>query len=269
MTKDKIIYVLLHIISMSGITKFNKLGEVKMNRIKTGVEGLDVIIQGGLPKSSITLVSGPPGGGKSIFCFQFLYEGVKNQERCLYLTLDKKVEGLLIQARELGFDFQPAIENNLVKFLYLNINKKLVYEKMTNEILSGEFDRVVLDSITPLSEMPIFIKNTEEGSPDVSMIDAGDYSEGINLPTRRLHLQFIMSALESSNSTSIVTSELPMGSSLLSRDGISEFLADGVIKLSLDPTMDRRKLSVMKMRNTKHTLKPQDIVINIGGIKLV
>ncbi|UCF50556.1 MAG: hypothetical protein JSU91_03495 [Thermoplasmatales archaeon] len=240
-----------------------------MNRTKTGIEGLDEIIQGGFPKNSITLVSGPPGGGKSIFCFQFLYEGIKNQDKCLYLTLDKKVEGLLAQAKELGFDFQPAIENNQIKLLYLNINKKLVYEKMTNEILSGEFDRIVLDSITPLSEMPIFIKNTGENNPDISMIDSGDYSEGRNLPSRRLHLQFIMNALESSNSTSVVTSELPMGSSLLSRDGISEFLADAVIKLSFDPTMDRRKLSVMKMRNTKHTLKPQDMVIESDGIKLV
>jgi KaiC/GvpD/RAD55 family RecA-like ATPase len=267
--KDKIIYGLLYIQLMSGITEINKLGEVKLNRIRTGVEGLDDIIQGGYPKNSITLVSGPPGGGKSIFCFQFLFEGIKNQERCLYLTLDKKVEGLLLQAKELGFNFKTAIESNLIKFLYLNTNKKLVYEKMTNEILSGDFDRIVLDSITPLSEMPIFMKNTEEGSPDVSVIGAGDYSEGVKLPTRRLHLQFIMNALESSKSTSIVTSELPMGSSLLSRDGISEFLADGVIKLSFDPTMDRRKLSVLKMRNTKHTLKPQDIVISTGGIKLV
>jgi KaiC/GvpD/RAD55 family RecA-like ATPase len=117
--------------------------------------------------------------------------------------------------------------------------------------------------------MPIFMKNTEDGNLDVNMIDTGDYPEGINLPTRRLHLRYIMSTLESSKSTSIVTSELPLGSSLLSRDGISEFLADGVIKLSFDPTMDRRKLSVMKMRNTKHTLKPQDIVIDIGGIRLV
>ena len=56
---------------------------------------------------------------------------------------------------------------------------------------------------------------------------------------------------------------------MLSRDGISEFLADGVITLSFDPTMDRRKLAVMKMRNTKHTLKPQSIQIDTGGIKLV
>ena len=240
-----------------------------MERIKTGVEGLDSIIEGGLPKESITLVSGPPGGGKSIFCFQFLYEGAKNGEKCLFLTLDKKVEGLLVQAKELGFDFQPAIEKKLVKFLFLNINKKFVYEAMTNEIMSGNYDRIVLDSITPLSEMPIFMRNTEDSSLDTGMTTPEDFPSGVSIPTRRLHLRYILNALETSKTTSVVTSELPMGSSLLSRDGISEFLADGVITLALDPMMDRRKLSVMKMRNTKHSLKPRDIAIDSGGIKLL
>jgi len=240
-----------------------------MERIKTGVEGLDSIIEGGLPKESITLVSGPPGGGKSIFCFQFLYEGTKNGEKCLFLTLDKKVEGLLVQAKELGFDFQPAIEKKLVKFLFLNINKKFVYEAMTNEIMSGNYDRIVLDSITPLSEMPIFMRNTEDSSLDTGMTTPEDFPSGVGVPTRRLHLRYILNALETSKTTSVVTSELPVGSSLLSRDGISEFLADGVITLALDPMMDRRKLSVMKMRNTKHSLKPRDIAIDSGGIKLL
>jgi len=238
-----------------------------MERLKTGIEGLDSIIQGGLPKESITLVSGPPGGGKSIFCFQFLYEGIKNGEKGLFLTLDKKVESLLVQAKELGFDFQSAIEQQTVKFLFLNINKKLVYETMTNEILSGKYDRVVLDSITPLSEMPIYIRNMESNM-DISMITPEETPEG-NVPIRRLHLRYIINALETAKSTSVVTSELPVGSSLLSRDGISEFLADGVITLSVDPTMDRRKMSVMKMRNTSHTLKPQDIRIEHGGIKFI
>jgi len=240
-----------------------------MERIRTGIEGLDTIIQGGLPKNSITLVSGPPGGGKSILCFQFLYQGIKNGEKCLFLTLDKKVEGLLIQARELGFDFQSGIEQNQSKFLFLNINKKHVYEAMTDEILSGNYDRIVLDSITPLSEMPISIRTTEDYSIETDVISQEDYSSTVQLPTRRLHLRYIINALESTTATSIVTSELPVGSSLLSRDGISEFLADGVITLSLDPTMDRRKMSVMKMRNTKHTLKPHDIVIDTGGIRFV
>lgn len=239
-----------------------------MERVKTGIKDLDSIIEGGLPKSSITLVSGSPGSGKSIFCFQFLYEGVKEGEKGLFLTLDKKVDGVLVQAKELGFDFQTAIEKKLVKFLFLNMNKKLVYETMTNEILSGEYNRIVLDSITPLSEMPIYIKNMESNR-DISIIGPEEFPSDSNLPVRRLHLRYILNALETAKSTSVVTSELPMGSSLLSRDGISEFLVDGVIVLSLDPTMDRRKLSVMKMRNTNHTLKPQDIEIGKGGMKLI
>jgi circadian clock protein KaiC len=239
-----------------------------MDRVRTGIDGLDGVIEGGLPRKSITLVSGPPGSGKSIFCFQFLYEGVKKGEKCLFLTLDKKVNGLLTQAKKLGFDFQPAMEKKLAKFLFLNVNKKLVYESMTNEILSGEYDRVVLDSITPLSEMPIYVKGTESNF-DISIINSEEIPINTNLPVRRLHLRFIMDALETAETTSIVTSELPVGSSLLSRDGISEFLADGVITLNFDPTMDRRKISVMKMRNTKHTLRPQDIEIGEGGIRFI
>jgi KaiC/GvpD/RAD55 family RecA-like ATPase len=254
---------------MTGITNLNTYGEAKMDRVKTGIAGLDNIIEGGLPKNSITLVSGPPGGGKSIFCFQFLYEGVKNGEKCLFLTLDKQVEGILTQANKLGFDFQPAIEKKLAKFLYLNISKKFVYETMTNEILSGNYDRIVLDSITPLSEMPIYMREGGESGIDSSTIDDYDLPPGVSVPTRRLHLRYIMSTLESTKSTSVITSELLVGSSFLSRDGISEFLADGVVTLSFDPTMDRRKLSVMKMRNTRHTLKPQDIIIGSGGIKLI
>jgi len=241
-----------------------------MKRIKTGVGGLDNTIDGGLPEKSITLVSGPPGSGKSIFSFQFLYEGIKSGERGLFLTLDKKVNGLLLQAKKLGFNFQPALEEKLVKFRFLNINKKLIYEAMVNEILSGKYDRIVLDSITPLSEMPIYVNSVENNNKlDNSIVNSEEFSTSANLPTRRLHLYYIMNALESSESTSVVTSELPMGSSLFSRDGISEFLADGVITLGFDPTMDRRKLSVMKMRNTKHTLKPQDIEISEGGIRFI
>ena len=237
-----------------------------IDRLKTGVPGLDQILSGGYPKQTITLVSGPPGSGKSIICYQFIAQGITDGQKCLYLTLDKKIEGLLVQASELGFNFQQAIDNGQAKFLYLNINKKLIYETMVNEILTGKYDRIVLDSITPLSEMPIYI-NSPEFASDLSNVDPEELSSG-NFPVRRLHLHYIMNALETSGSTSLVTSELPAGSNHMSRDGLSEFLADGVIVLSLDPTMDRRKLSVLKMRSTKHTLKPQDMQIDRGGVRL-
>jgi len=240
----------------------------KIKRVTTGVPGLDKLIAGGIPKGSTTLVSGPPGSGKSILCSQFLYKGIEEGDRCLFLTLDKKVEGLLTQMEELGINFQPAIDHGQIKFLFLNINKKLIYETMTNEILSGDYERIVLDSITPLSEMPIYIKNQEIVN-NINIIGPEEFTTGANFPIRRLHLHYIMNALETSNCTSLVTSELPHGSSNLSRDGLSEFLADAVIFLNYDSTMDRRKLSIMKMRSTKHTLKPQDIEIGYGGIKII
>jgi KaiC/GvpD/RAD55 family RecA-like ATPase len=239
----------------------------KTERIHTGLKELDDLLLGGIPKESITLVSGPPGSGKSIFCYQFLAKGVEEGQKCLYLTLDKKIETHLNQAYELGFNFQPAIDAGQIKFLFLNINKKLIYETMVNEILSGNYQRIVLDSITPLSEMPIYINNTEFSS-EIDNIDHEELSLGA-FPIRRLHLHYIMNALDTSRTTAIVTSELALGSNTYSRDGISEFLADGVIVLSLDPTMDRRKLTVMKMRSTKHTLKSQNIEIGKGGIHIV
>ena len=253
---------------MSLIQSEDEVSTTTIDRVKTGVPGLDELISGGIPKGTITLVSGPPGSCKTIICCQFLYQGVQDGDKCLFLTLDKKVEGLLGQIKELGLDFQPAIEKGQIKFQFLNINKKLIYEAMTNEILSGDYDRIVLDSITPLSEMPIYINNLEL-SKDINIIDPEDFSADGNFPIRRLHLHYIMNALETSRCTSMITSELPPGTNLLSRDGLSEFLADGVIVLSVDPTMDRRKLSVMKMRSTKHTLKPQDMQITKGGVQII
>ena len=252
---------------MALIQTENQAAVGKIERIHTGVKGLDELISGGIPKDSTTLVSGPPGSGKSIFCYQFLAKGIEEGDKCLYLTLDKKIETNLLQALELGFNFQPAIDKGQIKFLFLNINKKLVYETMVNEILSGNYNRIVLDSITPLSEMPIYVNNPEFTS-EVDNINHEEISTG-NFPVRRLHLYYIMNALETAKCTAVVTSELPSGSNNYSRDGLSEFLADGVIVLNLDPTMDRRKLTVMKMRSTKHTLKSQNIEIGKGGIHIV
>jgi KaiC/GvpD/RAD55 family RecA-like ATPase len=240
-----------------------------IKRIKTGINGLDELIEGGLPEKSITLVSGSPGSGKSIFCFQFIYEGIKTGENILYMTLDKKEDGVLVQAKKLGFDFQSALEKGQAAIRYLNINKKLIYETMSNEILSGSYHRIVIDSITPLSEMPLILSDVKNGSnTGYNFIDSDEKSSKLSGPTHRKHLLYIMNALEASESTSIITSELSAGSTNLSRDGVSEFLVDGVILLKADPTMDRRKLSIYKMRNTKHTLKPQDFQITENGIML-
>jgi len=60
-----------------------------IERVKTGVPGLDRLIAGGFVKGSANLVSGGTGTGKTTFCVQFLLEGLRNNEPCVYLTMEE------------------------------------------------------------------------------------------------------------------------------------------------------------------------------------
>jgi len=225
-------------------------------------------LSGGLPGNSITLVSGTPGSGKTILCYQYLWEGLNNGESCLYLTSDERIENILKQARELGFDFQSWIDNGKLKFIYLDLNKSNIHKEMDDEIKSGSYTRVVLDSLTPISEVPVLVSGIHEVIPSEGATAIKKYSAG-SIPATRAHIRRILSILNKANCTTMVTSEVLEGSRSLSRDTISEFLVDGILLLDLDTTMDRRKLTIRKMRATKHTLKPQDITITEGGIKFL
>ncbi len=66
-----------------------------MEKISTGVEGLDKILRGGLIKGRSFLLTGPPGSGKCTLALHFLLEGIKNGEDVLYISLSKKKEELM------------------------------------------------------------------------------------------------------------------------------------------------------------------------------
>lgn len=239
-----------------------------VNRVNTGLNELDELISGGLPMNSIILVSGTPGSGKTILCFHFLMKGLNNGENCLYLTSDERIENILKQANGIGLNFQHWIDQGKLKFQYLDLDKSDVHKKMDEAIKTGNYSRVVLDSLTPISEVPVWISSNREIIPKVDSVGEEKYPIE-SIPSTRMHIRRVMSILSKENCTAMVTSEVLEGSRSLSRDSISEFMVDGIILMDLDMTMDRRKLTIRKMRATKHTLKPQDITITEGGIKFL
>lgn len=239
-----------------------------VKRVSTGVKGLDNLMSGGLPNNTITLVSGTPGSGKTILCFQFLWEGLQKNENCLFLTSDERIETIKRQAMELGYDLQKWVEEGKLRFIYLDLDRSNIHKEMENEMNSGKYTRVVLDSLTPVSEVPVWVSGVHEIIPSETNKDTKKYPAG-SIPATRMHIRRILGLLNKERCTALVTSEIPEGSRCLSRDTISEFMVDGIILLDLDTTMDRRKLTVRKMRATKHTLKPQDIAISEGGIKFL
>jgi len=245
-----------------------RLAEKGSDRVSTGLGKLDELLSGGLPSNSITLVSGTPGSGKTIMCYHYIAEGLKNGEKCLFLASDERIENILKQANELGFDFQPWVENGKLKFMYVDSEKSNIHNEMDQEIKTGDYSRLVMDSLTPISEVPVLVSGIHEVIPSEGATAIKKYSAG-SIPATRAHIRRILSILNKANCTTMVTSEVLEGSRSLSRDTISEFLVDGILLLDLDTTMDRRKLTIRKMRATKHTLKPQDITITEGGIKFL
>ncbi|MFO7677943.1 MAG: ATPase domain-containing protein [Thermoplasmatota archaeon] len=238
-------------------------------RISTGIKGLDPLVSGGFLQGSVVLVSGTPGTGKTIVCFQYIQQGIKNGEKCLYFTSDERVHSLIHQANELGFNFQQYIDSGQLTFRYLDLDKRDVHKEMDDILQTGSFSRVVLDSLTPLSEIPVWLVNKgNEIIPSEVSFDKNTFPVN-SIQATRTHVRRLISLLSNNECTTLVTSEIPEGSHCLSRDSISEFLVDGIIILDLDVTMDRRKLTIRKMRGTKHTLKPQNISIDTTGIKIV
>src|SRR5437764_1084593 len=67
-------------------------------RLRTGVEGLDQILEGGLPENRIYLFEGDPGTGKTTIALQFLMEGARRGEAGLYVTLSETKEELQVQS---------------------------------------------------------------------------------------------------------------------------------------------------------------------------
>ncbi|MCK5031472.1 MAG: hypothetical protein KAR64_08405, partial [Thermoplasmatales archaeon] len=201
--------------------------------------------------------------------FQYIGAGIKNGENCLYLTSDEPVSNLLNDARKLGFDFQSAIDNEQLNFMYLDLDRHNIHKEMEEEIKTGNYDRVVVDSLSPLTETPIWMVNNGN-----EVIPSSNSMTTTTLPidsiqATRIHLRHLIGILKEDKCTSMVTTEIPEGSRDLSRDSISEFLVDGILVLDLDTTMDRRKMTIRKMRGTKHTLKPHEISIGERGISLL
>lgn len=239
-----------------------------INRVNSGIQGLDEFMNGGFPKGNIVLISGTPGTGKTIVCFQFIEAGLKNGENCLYLTSDQPVKNLLNEANQLKFDFQKNIDSGKLNVVYLDLDKQNLHKDIEEILKSGNYDRIVMDSLSPVTEMPMWmVNNGKEVIPSSNSMTTTTIPLD-SIQATRLHLRHLMKIIKEENSTTMVTTEIPEGSRDLSRDSVSEFLVDGIIVLGLDTTMGRRKLTIRKMRGTKHALKPMDVEITEQGIKL-
>ncbi len=220
-----------------------------IERVSSGVPGIDQQIQGGIPKGFSVFVFGPPGSGKSILGLQYLFEGVKKKEPGLYVTLESNLNTLQEQAKSFGWNPKG------ITFLSYSISDlqsvdvmQDVYDKVMFKIKPA---RLVFDSLTTYNEFSLPRLISKEHVPESI---GGRYSTHLLLQN--------ISSIGSVTSLFLCekTSEIDLG----------EFLSDGVIELSQSfvGSTFSRKLRMPKMRMTSIDPAWRSFTISKRGISL-
>lgn len=217
-----------------------------MERIKTGIPGMDKILGGGIPETQLALITGTSGTGKTTFCCQFMHEGIKRfNERGVYLSFEEPAESIKENVKEFGWDFTPLEKSGRFSFIrYDPYHIEDVFDILESSIREIKATRVVVDSISALG---LHVKDDAELRKmifDLSMI------------------------LRKLSCTSLMVSEIVPGATGLSRYGVEEFVADSVIVLYYERLQSTfsRAIQVWKVRGSSHSEKLHPYNITKKGI---
>lgn len=224
-----------------------------VSRIVTGISGFDELIQGGLPERSVILVSGSPGTGKTIFGFETLIRGCAKGDYGVFLSFEQSEADLLSQMSEFSWNVDKYLKNGklIVKHLDL-LEYNDIFEYLRKTIPKQGNVRLVIDSLTALQNYPALLHNA-----DKLVAMSSDKSSVFSITEESVHRMlthyFIGMVKSFPNVTTILTSDIPDESNKLSSDGISDYMADGIVVFYyLGMGGDNaRNLQIRKMRWTR------------------
>ena len=138
-----------------------------MESLSTGIEGLDVLMDGGYPKGKGILITGPPGAGKTILGLHFLHRSCQEGRRCILILTRELTEDILSQSRNIKLDLKPFLKSGLLSIRNVfedKMNKIKFVSKFGKGLcsvdtdiieylsaMSSEVDVVVIDTIGVLA----------------------------------------------------------------------------------------------------------------------
>ena len=215
-------------------------------RIDLGIEGLDDMIQGGIPQRSLLVSIGEAGTGKTTFGLQFINHALENGESAVFIALEETHERVVDTAEDKGWPFQEYIDEGRLAVVDLDpIEMANSLTSIRDELpgLVQEFgaSRLVLDSVSLLEMM---------------------YSDQAS---RRNEIFDFTNSLKQAGVTTFLTSEASEGDPYHSRFGIIEYLTDAVFVLRYIRPEDFREtrlaVEIQKIRDANHSreLKPYEI----------
>jgi len=228
----------------------------QLQKCPTGIQGLDEITQGGLPRGRPTLVCGDAGSGKTILAMQFLVRGITQyDEPGVFIAFEENAQDLAINMASMGVDVGRLCAENKLAIDWVHLNPAEIEE-------AGEYDldglfiriqcalervharRIVLDSIEAL------------------------FSTLRSQTTLRSELQRLFHWLKERQLTTVVTGE--RGDGRLTRHGLEEYVADCVTSLDHDVVnqVSTRHVRVVKYRGSVHGANQYPFLIGKNGFSM-
>ncbi|OYT67773.1 MAG: KaiC domain-containing protein [Candidatus Wolframiiraptor sp. EX4484-121] len=225
---------------------------MRIARLRTGVEGIDKLLEGGIPEGFFVAVTGEPGCGKTIFSIHFIYQGVLDGDKCIYVTTEESRESIMRQAAQFNMDFERAVEE-----------RKLI----VIDALMGREDRWSLQSLDMEALVDRIIEAKKElgyGRARVAIDSLSAFWLDKPAMARR-YSYFIKKVLSKWNFTIVAVSQYAITTAESFGWGV-EHIADGIIRFRriLRGGELRRFIVIEKMRQTNHSRYLYEIDIKPG-----
>jgi KaiC domain protein len=224
-----------------------------IDRIELGIEGLDAMIQGGVPERTLMVAIGSAGTGKTTFGLQFLQKGLSQGERGVYITLEETRHRVIRSATEKGLPFDEYHDDGDLAVVDIDpVEMANSLQSIRSELprLIEEFgaSRLVLDSVSLLEMM---------------------YEEQA---VRRNEIYDFTKALKDAGVTTMMTSEASSDTAYASRHGLVEYLTDAVFILQYVRPSDFREtrlaIEIQKIRDAHHSRETKPYEITDDGLSV-
>jgi len=217
-----------------GIRDFN----VAIKRISFGEPGLDSLLEGGIPKGFLVVLTGPPGTGKTTLSLQFLIEGCKTQEKGIYFGFEENADQIARHGFRFGWNLKKHCDEGLLELFGL---ARMSFEEIISIVEDYKPQRVVFDSMNVVTHPREFRK--------------------------KMAWREFLKVVKSTETVCVMVTEKTQHYGSFQFDDF-DFMADGIVFLDKIPQESEKfLLCVEKMRMTRAKGQPIPFKFGKNGIE--
>lgn len=223
----------------------------------TGIQGLDDITQGGLPRGRPALVCGSAGSGKTLLAMEFIVRGIREfGEPGVFMAFEETAEELAANVASLGFDVAALTGGKRMAIDYVHVERSEIEE-------TGDYN---LDGL--FVRLGLMIAETQARRVAIDSLEAL-FSALSNEAILRAELRRLFRWLKDQGVTAVITAE--QGQNTLTRHGLEEYISDCVIFLDhrVANQVATRRLRIVKYRGSAHGTNEYPTMIDENGLSVL